>query len=58
VTRSAMWKGQRHGLQGDLGPLSGTSVLIFMIDDAVSQQNNNSAAWEETAEGPFSFHFT
>jgi hypothetical protein len=53
-----MWKGQRHGLQGDLGPLSGTSVLIFMIDDAVSQQNNNSAAWEETAEGPFSFHFT
>lgn len=32
------------GLRGDLGPLSDVSVLILMMDDAVSQQNNQRTA--------------
>lgn len=55
MTWMAMLKGWDASLLEDLGPLSDVSVLIFMIDDAVSQHHSNthSSPCGHCAEGLF-----
>lgn len=58
MTWMAMLKGRDRSLLEDLGPLSDVSVLIFMIDDAVSQHNSNthSSPCGRCAGRLFDFH--
>lgn len=48
MTWMAELKGHSTGLLGGLGPLSHQSVLIFMINGALSQHNSTPAASVET----------
>ena len=53
MTWMAMLKGRDASLLEDLGPLSDVSVLIFIIDDSVSQHHSNihSSPCRRRAEG-------